>query len=251
MQDFMISTAGEKGMTLHRAICLYAEGDPAKNPAACFATVHEVANNGTPEEPCMEIMPGRPITQEALLALVLKMAQKYSVNTELLPANVLSVSASHLVWWVPAKRRRVFFKNEELGQRSAEVPHPPLLFSVVKGSWSVCALKEDVRPTEGTELYFAPYFNTYDNCSICVGSAAIPRSLSTKTIAEWENAFFDSAFTHMNGKKKKIAHKRGEYAFWKEMLDGVYAEFPLDLLVPLKLTLDAVMKDITMTFEES
>lgn len=251
MQEFTMSTEGEKGLTLYRAICLYTEGDPARSPAASFATVHDVANTGTIENLCMEIMPGRPITQEALLAMVLKMAQKYSVNTELLPAHVLSVSASHLVWWVPAKRRRVFFSNAELGKRSAEVPHPPLMFSVVNGRWSVFALKENERPSEATQLYFAPYFNSYDDCSICVGSAAIPKSLSTKTIAEWENAFFDSAFTHMNGQKKKIAHERGEYAFWKEMLDGVYAEFPLDLLVPLKLTLDAKMKDITLTFEDS
>lgn len=248
MQEFNLVSAAERSLTLTRAICLYSEGHPAQSSSATYATVHEVANTGTEKSPKIEIMPGRPLTQEALLALVLKMAQKYSLNTELLPENVLSVSASHLVWWVPAKRRRVFFNNRELGQRSAEVPHPPLLFSVVKGSWSVYALRENLRPNEETAIYFTPYFNTYDDCSICVGSAAIPKSLSTKTIAEWESAFFESAFTHMNGRIKKIAHERGEYAFWKEMLDGVYPDFPLDLLVPAGFTLGQVMQNITMKF---
>ena len=248
MQEFKLACAAERSLTLNRAILLYSEGHPVQNSSATYATVHEVANTGTEKSPKIDIMPGRAITQEALLALVLTMAQKYSVNAELLPENVLSVSASHLVWWVPARRRRVFFNNRELGQRSAEVPHPPLLFSVVNGSWSVYALRENVRPDEETVIYFTPYFNTYDNCSICVGSAAVPKSLSTKTIADWEKAFFDSAFTHMNGSIKKIAHERGEYAFWKEMLDGVYSEFPIDLLVPAGFTLAQVMQKIASKF---
>lgn len=86
-------------------------------------------------------------------------------------------------------------------------------------------------------LYEPPYFNTWDLGRICIGSARVPKRIDLKSMGGWESGFFDSAFTHPNAGRKRINHADGEYAFWRDMLDGRYGEqFPLDVLVPTKMT---------------
>lgn len=209
-----------------------------------FATLHDVRNTGTKDKPNVQIMPGTPVSQESIISMMGSLGKKFVLNAELLPENVLSFSPIHLVWWSSATNRRVFFDNKEIGKRSAVVPHPPLLNIVVGRSWYVFAMKENKRPTKETKLYHAPYFNVYDDGKICVGTAAIPDHLTSTMIPQWEAAFFDSAFTHTNGQIRKASHPRGEYALWKELLDGAYKEFPLQYLVETDATLDGAIKGV-------
>lgn len=235
---------GETNIALSQAILVYTTEEKStslKEPVGLYATVHPVQNFGTAANPNFQIAAGRPLTREALLAMFEKLAKKHSLNTDIIPENVLSISADHMVWWMPAGERNVFFNNEELGKRAAKVPHPALMFAVAKGQWYIFALGKNERPNEKTVLQFAPYFNVYDNCAICSGSAKVPRRISAYATGEWENAFFDSEFTHINGKEKKATHPRGEYAMWKELLDGVYTTFPVEFLTPTQFTLTTFM----------
>ena len=45
------------------------------------------------------------------------------------------------------------------------------------------ALGADRRPTEKTQLYLTPYWNCYDNGSVCAGTMKIPRQTSIDAIA--------------------------------------------------------------------
>lgn len=246
LNSFDMST-GETNIALSQAILVYSDESKSHSgsvPAALYATVHPVQNFGTEAKPDFQIAAGRPLTREALKAMFEDMAKRHSLNTDIIPEHVLSISADHMVWWMPAGERNVFFNNKELGKRGAKVPHPPLLFAVVKHQWYVFALAKNERPNAETALQFAPYFNVYDSCAICIGSAQVPRGISANATAQWENAFFDSEFTHINGKEKKAAHPRGEYALWKELLDGVYQTFPVEFLAPTKLTLTTLMVSV-------
>lgn len=243
LNNFGLST-GEANITLSQAILVYTDepkSHSASIPAALYATVHQIENFGTEAKPNFQIAAGSPITREALLAMFEELAKKHSLNTDIIPEHVLSISADHMVWWMPAGARNVFFNNKELGKRGAKVPHPALMFAVVKGQWYIFALAKNERPTAETALQFAPYFNVYDSCAICTGSARVPRGISANATGEWEKAFFDSEFTHINGEKKKATHPRGEYAMWKELLDGVYKTFPVEFLAPTKFTLTTFM----------
>lgn len=227
-----VQDGAEKAILSH-AVLLYTANDQySSNRKTVFATVHDVADCGTKKKPNVQIMPGAPITKEGLISALGSLSDEYLCDLNLLPEHLLGFSPKHMIWWRPAGKARVFFRTKELGNKSAVVPHPALLFAVIGGQWSVHALKDSVRPTMDTPLFHAPYFNVYDHGNICVGSAAIPDRLSPSTIATWEQAFFESEFTHVNGQIKKIAHPRGEYAFWKEMLEGKYDDFPTELLVP-------------------
>jgi PRTRC genetic system protein B len=243
INSFSMST-GETNISLSQAILVYTDEPRAHSgsgPAALYATVHQVQNFGTEANPNFQVAAGSPLTREALLSMFEELAKRHSLNTDIIPENVLSISADHMVWWMPAGERAVYFNNKELGKRAAKVPHPPLMFAVVKGQWYIFALAKNERPTAETVLQFAPYFNVYDSCAICIGSAQVPRGISAYATAQWENAFFESEFTHINGSEKKTTHPRGEYALWKEMLDRAYPTFPVEFLAPTEYTLTKFM----------
>jgi PRTRC genetic system protein B len=211
---------------------------------AVYASLHSVNDVGTPAKPNVQIMAGTPLTQNALIELMGSISDTYTDNMELLPENVLSFSPRHLIWWMPAGNKSIFFRNKEIGTRSANTPTPSLLFIISGGQWYIFALKDNTRPNKDTILYHAPYFNVYDGGLICVGTAAIPKTLSTTKIPEWENAFFNSEFTHTNGNLRKVNYPDGEYSFWKKMLDGDYKTFPTEFLVESSLTLGKAMASI-------
>lgn len=249
MNNFCLST-GETNLVLSQAVLVYTdEGKSASNSGqgAVYSTVHPVQNFGTDANPNFQLAAGAPLTREALLGMFEKLAKKHSLNTDIIPPNVLSISADHMVWWMPAGERNVYFNNNELGKRAAKVVHPALMFAVVKGQWYVFALAKNERPNPKTELQFAPYFNVYDSCAICTGSARVPRGISANAIEDWEKAFFESEFTHINGSQKKATHPRGEYALWKELLDGVYPTFPVEFLAPTQFTLTTFMSTVRRT----
>lgn len=228
-----------------KAILFYESAGRFGSKQVTFASVHDIQNVGSKTKPNPQIMPGTPVTNEALIDLMTALSQKLALSTELLPENVLSFSPSHLVWWTPAQKRRVFFNNKELGKKSSITPHPPLLFMIHNRTWFVFSLKENKRPDKNTMLFHAPYFNVYDDASICIGSAAIPNRLTTTSIPEWERAFFESEFTHVNGRIKKASYPRGEYAMWKDLLTGELKEFPIEHLVSTKMTLDSKMRELS------
>lgn len=253
MNGFGLVT-GETPTVMSQAICLYTREDESRNSPGgdvVYATLHPVANFGTKARPNFQIAAGTPLTREGITAMFAVLAKQLTLNVDFLPENVLSISADHMVWWMPACERNVFFKNRELGTRGAKVPHPPLLFSVVKGSWYVFALNKNERPKLETALFHAPYFNVYDSSAICVGSAATPKGIAADAIPQWEAAFFDSEFTHTNGSVKKSSHPRGEYAMWKELLDGAYSTFPTEYLVPKGCNLDGLIQGIRKTLGAS
>jgi PRTRC genetic system protein B len=213
------------------AILLYSRGDRS----AVYGTVHPVTEGKGGRA---TIGAGRPIERKALFDCLRELAENAAPKAEFLPETVLSVSQHSVMWWCRPAMRRVFFECEEIGRRSAVVPHPGLVFRAASHGFSVFALLEDGRPTPVSALYEPPYFNTWDEGKICIGSARVPKRLDVASIEGWESGFFESAFTHPNHGGKRVSHKNGEFAFWKEMLDGNYGEqFPKDALVPMKLTL--------------
>jgi len=131
----------------------------------------------------------------------------------------------------------VFFNCKELGERTKVVQHPGLVFQASRSGFRAFAVKGTERPTADTVLFEPPYFNTWDQGKICIGSAKVPRRINVGSIAGWEEGFFSSAFTHPNHGGKRIDFKDGFFAFWRDMLDGKFSKaFPLEVLVPMNKT---------------
>jgi len=221
-------------VALQSALLLYG----AKDDSTVFATAHPIALvNGRPT-----VGAGRPLQRDALISALTKLAEHAAPKAEFLPPTVLGVSSAAVTWWCPGGMRRVFFKCSNLGERSAVVPHPGLVFQASNLGFRVFALADGDRPTAGTKLFEPPYFNTWDQGGICIGTARVPKRVDVASIPRWEAGFFESAFTHPNAGGKRVSYTDGEYAFWRDMLDGKFGEsFPLECLVPTKFTVQALV----------
>jgi PRTRC genetic system protein B len=217
------------------AILLYS----GRDQAALYGTVHPItAGKGGRAS----IGAGRPIDRSSLLKALTDLSQNAAPKAEFLPETVLAVSQDAVTWWCRPGMRRVFFDCPEIGKRSAIVPHPGLVFRAASSGFSVFALKEDSRPTPASTLHEPPYFNTWNFGRICIGSAHVPKRIDVSSIGGWESGFFESAFTHPNHGGKRVSYPKGEFAFWKAMLDGTFGEqFPKKSLISMKFNLAALI----------
>ncbi|WP_354677946.1 PRTRC system protein B [Cupriavidus plantarum] len=226
----ILTVSRSHDVALQGAILLYGEGPGQFS----YATAHRMVSDASGRP---VIGAGVPLNRMALIHAVRQVAANALPKGEFLTPNVLSISATTVTWWCPAASRRVFFKCEEFGERNAIVAHPALVFQASHSGFSVFALQGEDRPLPETALFEPPYFNTWDHGRICIGSAQVPKQIDVASISGWEEGFFNSAFTHPNHGGKRVAYERGVYAFWQDMLDGKFPDFPKQVLVPMKLTL--------------
>lgn len=228
---FKISEGPVASVVLDRAVLVYRGAS-----GGAFATVHAIHQ---PEEGPPVILPGRSMTPLA----VARLARQFTRGGNrggFVPPELLYQDAATIAWWAPPRRRPVWFRCEALGaaERCATVPHPGLVFAVSSDrSWRVWAVKGGERPGEATPLHQAPYFNVYDSGAICQGNVEVPAGTTADRIDGWNRAFFGSYFTHPNVRHRLVDYEGGSHAFWRDLLDGVHAEFPEGALVPLDRTL--------------
>src|ERR1035438_7998030 len=110
-------------------------------------------------------------------------------------------------------------------------PQPPLVFKVCGSELSVRALTENRRPRPETTLTVAPYWNCDRHGGrVCQGSMRVPGSLCLAARQEWENAFFQSEFTHAALGAQLTTHPEGYLGLWRD-LTGSEGEFPVELLI--------------------
>ncbi|MRJ09334.1 PRTRC system protein B [Ornithobacterium rhinotracheale] len=120
----------------------------------------------------------------------------------IIPTNVLHINPSKkgsLIWYTKAQKRTLYFV-ESLEIPSGTAYTPPLLWKATKQSLSIYALKSNRRPQEHTKLYYAPFFNVYENSNVCMGSVNIDIKETTSLedfIQAWETYFFESYFSHL------------------------------------------------------
>lgn len=200
-----------------------------------YATAHRIEPDAKTGRPV--IGAGTPLNRQALIQAVRQVAEASLPKGEFLTPNVLSISPTAVTWWCPPGHRRVFFKCSEFGECSAVVPHPGLVFQAAHTGFRVFALSGEDRPVPASLLHEPPYFNTWDNGKICIGSAHVPKQIDVASIAGWESGFFDSAFTHPNHGNPRVKFERGPYAFWKDVLDGRFTDYPKQVLIPMKIKL--------------
>ena len=156
---------------------------------------------------------------------------------EILPENVLVRTPDTVVWWRPAQRRKMFFRHDdELGSVSGQVfPQPALLFRANHGELRIRALASDARPSSATALHVAPYYNVNINGLVCQGTMRAPDESSVASMTQWEQAFFESEFTHIYGSGHFTRHVGGVADLWRSLARKKV--FPGDMLAPAGETL--------------
>jgi len=195
---------------LSEAVLVYRGGGNG-----AFASLHQVkqAENGIPY-----LTPGEALTTSFLRALAQGLGAQ--VKPEILPDNVLARTPDMLVWWSRPQRRVMFFggTDEEARKMNGLVfPHPALVFNVVGKDLFVRAVVTSSRPSPETRLKTAPYWNTDSRGLVCAGSMRVPESSDIASIPAWQDAYFQSQFTHAAGAVRLTSHPGGFIGLWRSL----------------------------------
>lgn len=237
-----IEMTSRREVPLSRAILVYGESDDAKISRSMVeratsgprATVHEVLHARSSDRPI--VGPGAPLTREVLQSLLQHLAGADKSGHRFLPANLLCADTTLLAWHAEGRRCPIQFSTADKEFNRAVsgkvVPHPPLLFRATPGRLAVYALDSERRPDPRTPLFAAPYCNLYENGDMCTGSVRLPGSLRIEDIPLWEEAFYDSSFTHTNMGRTLTTFRGGHHALWRAMVRHK-GDFPVKYLTPL------------------
>jgi len=230
-----ISIGSNRNFALSQALLIY-KGDSNKE---AFVTLHQVGKQSR----CPPTLgPAETLTQGFLDSLIHAVGGNAAV--EVLPENVLARTQHMLTWWVPAKPRRMFFQHAQgvLDDISGQIcPQPALVLRVDGSGLSLRALEKSRRPEAKTRMMVAPYWNTYGNGTVCLGSMRAPKEASVSAMDRWETSFYESAFTHPNDAQRLTTHPGGSEGLWRK-LAGSQRPFPSKYLNDAKQSLSHFLK---------
>ncbi|MDA3613532.1 PRTRC system protein B [Polluticaenibacter yanchengensis] len=196
---------------------------------------------------------GRPINAHPLtlreanqLAKVLKMA-KEDKEPFLKPDGIMGNHILHLdavkgkvIWFTKATQRELYF-TDNLGIPKGFANVPSMLWIAERNRLSVFAIGSNRRPTEKTKLYNAPFFNVYEDGSVCMGTVDI-RIKRTASLDEftntWESYFFNSYFSHLMENYNPV--KGNCVTLWESLVNSNEA-FPMEILKKSKENLKTLI----------
>ena len=222
-----LRTGTSRTFRLKHALLLYEDG------ATTFATLHGIR---TAADVAPQLTAGRAVTTAFLHTLAKGL--KRDIRPEILPESVLIRTAEAIAWWTRVRQRPMFFCGSDPraeGLNGKIYPHPALIFLISGKDLYVRALGEDIRPSAETPLKNAPYWNTDAHGLVCQGDMRAPDEVSVGAIRAWEEAYFQSAFTHPNGAVRLTGHPRGFHGLWTELMGK--SEFPNRFLADSRETL--------------
>jgi PRTRC genetic system protein B len=195
---------------LSEAVLVYRAGG-----GGAFASLHKVkhADDGVPY-----LAPGEPLTTAFVRTLSQGLGAQ--VKSEIFPEGILARTSELLVRWSRPQRRVMFFGGTDPEARRFNglvFPHSALVFKVLGKDLFVRAIATNSRPTPETALKTAPYWNTDSRGLVCAGSMRVPESSDIASIPAWQDAYFQSEFTHAAGAVRLTSHPGGFIGLWRSL----------------------------------
>jgi len=236
MAEFYLDTENEALLEPQAAIVVYA---PSPQHPPSWATHHPIIEG--------QLGPGTTLDaitlKEALNALL-----GQTEGTRWIDERLLVEGPELLVWWEPAKKRRLFFQPDFTGPVAERLkalsgtllPQPPLIFVKRPYNLVVYALARNERPGPNARLYHPPYYNTAKGL-VCLGSTPLEADLDPSKLTAYTEAFFASAFTHPWSMKTRFP---GDHAAMWERARKI-GRFAKKWLAPAGKTLGEVVKEAT------
>ena len=162
----------------------------------------------------------------------------------ILPTHILQINPSEngsVLWFTKSMKKQLYFtENLEISNGRAEVP--AMLWFANKRSLKIFALANSRRPTEKTELFYAPFFNVYEDGNVCMGTVDVNIQNSNyieEFIEKWEDYFFNSYFSHLMNEHNPI---NGNCVnLWKSLIN-TEKQFPKEALKQANRTLKNLLK---------
>lgn len=162
----------------------------------------------------------------------------------ILPTHVLHIDPGQkgaVLWYTKAQQRLLFFV-QSLGIPNGKASVPAMVWLANRDSLYVFAVASDRRPREGTKLYYAPFFNVYNNGSVCLGTVDVKIKQSAyleEFTAAWESYFFNSYFSYLVDEYNPI--KGNCVSLWKDLVK-TGSPFPKEVLKANKRTLKNLLQ---------
>lgn len=185
---------------------------------------------------------GMPVTYDFMNKIAANYSEIHSYTPHgVIPSNLLYCDTRNgnekYIWYNPPQRRMMYF-SQSLNIENAEYNIPGIIYEAKNNGLNIYAFKGG-KPSKDTELFAAPFFNV-SRAVVCLGTAKIdkPSGLSyTDMLNYWEKKFWLTEFSHLgsNGNPTKsnlvLVTKAARNA-----------EFNMDELQPLKLTLNNILR---------
>ena len=162
----------------------------------------------------------------------------------ILPTHILHINPSEngsVLWFTKSMKRQLFF-TENLGISNGTAEVPPMLWLANKRSLKIFALANNRRPTEKTELFYAPFFNVYEDGNVCMGTVDVKIQNSTSLeefTKKWEEYFFNSYFSHLMNEHNPI--NGNCVSLWKSLIN-TEKPFPKEALKKANRTLKNLLQ---------
>ncbi len=157
----------------------------------------------------------------------------------IIPTHILHINPSEngsVLWFTKSIKRQLFF-TENLGISNGTAEIPAMLWLANKRSLKIFALSSNRRPTEKTHLFYAPFFNVYEDGNVCMGTVDVHIQNSTSLeefTKKWENYFFNSYFSHLMNEHNPI--NGNCVSIWKSLIN-TQKQFPKEALKQANRTL--------------
>jgi PRTRC genetic system protein B len=188
------------------AISVYRSTDETSGNGKYYLESHDINETG-------QIMQGKPLLQETIQDIVevfFDERKNLSNVTGMLPENLLSFvllpgGKYKMVWFRPAEIKVIYFATA-LKISTAKSWVPAMVYVADNFGLDVFALKTNARPKETTRLCYAPFFNVNTDGAVCLGNAKVKiptEKTYTNLMKYWEDLFWLSEFTHVNGNDTK------------------------------------------------
>ena len=211
------------------AIMVYDGGDNDY-----YLESHNIDENG-------QILEGKPLLQETIQGMVNVLFEDYRSRTDItgiFPNNLLNFTLSRdgsykMLWFNPPMVRVMHFAPA-LKLPTEKVWVPATLYRVINKELYVYSFIGEERPIEATVIYKPPFHNTSDDGKVCLGNAQVanPKDNTYENLMKyWEDLFWLSEFTHING-GNKVKSNMGE--LWQQLLySKLQIKFPDEELLPM------------------
>lgn len=153
-----------------------------------------------------------PVTKKFIQDMLAGFSKEYN-NTPhgQIPSNLLysdtRTGKEILIWYNPPRRRTRFFA-ETLHLEDGMYHVPGTLYAVKENTLRVFCFSGK-KPKNDEVLLGVPYFNIYQNGSVCMGTAK-PKIKDNPTFQDvmqaWEDAFWNSIDVHTNGSPSTVGN---------------------------------------------
>lgn len=143
-----------------------------------------------------------------------------------------------LIWYRAPKERKLYFKNKDSEEKtlSGVVQLPGIIFCLKDEDLHIVCVTGE--PTMKSKLYYAPFPNTHDSNSVCMGNVKMRHDTEDlqEIIGGVESAFFNSRFNHVHHSAKNC--KVDIMTMWKEQIADKKKPFDVNVLVELNTNLE-------------